>query len=76
MITTLVKEKIDNSAFIKFNYKYNIDTKNKTISVSLKDTNKREKLSKVVDKAENTGPKQTLSIRNKYKNVIIEIKFS
>lgn len=76
MVTSIVKNNIDNSAFIRFKYQYKVDTKKRTIKLSIKDLKPKKSLEKLVKEAENTGPKQTLTIRNKYKDVIIEIFFS
>jgi hypothetical protein len=76
MITSVIKDKIDNSAFVKFSYRYKVDPAKKTITLSLKDIDKKNTLEKIVKKAEGTGAKQTITIRNKYKDVVIEIKTS
>ena len=76
MVTTVVKENIDNSAYTKFTYTYKVNFDTKTILIDLTDLMPSKSLEEIVQEAENTGAKQTLTIRGKYKHCVITIMFS
>jgi hypothetical protein len=72
---------VPNSAFMRFCYDYNVDFKNRTITIDLTDLkpedSKNEKnIEDYVKESQGTGPKQKLFIDDKFKDVEIEIDFS
>ena len=72
---------VPNSAFMRFCYDYNVDFKNRTITIDLTDLkpedSKNEKnIEDYVKESQGTGPKQKLFIEDKFKDVEIEIDFS
>ena len=73
---TTIQSLVSNSAFMRFCYNYNVDFKNKTITISLKDQKPNKEIDNYVDEAEGTGAKQKLFIEDKYEDVEIEIDFS
>jgi hypothetical protein len=76
MVTTIVKDGIDNSAYVKFTYTYKVDFPKKVLYIDLTDLKPSKSLETIVEEAENTGAKQTLTIRGKYKHCVITIMFS
>ena len=61
---------------MKFTYTYKVDFPKKVLYIDLTDLKPSKSLETIVEEAENTGAKQTLTIRGKYKHCVITIMFS
>jgi len=75
MVGEKVKEAAENSAFTKFCYDYKIDFKTRTIIIDLTDINANKDIKDYIND-KNSKQGDSIVIKGKYKDVIIEIMFS
>jgi hypothetical protein len=63
-----------NSAFLRFDYSYRLDFKNREMLIDLQKTNKYKELSDYIDRG--FDPKESLDINDLWENVSLEVMFS
>lgn len=63
-----------NSAFLRFDYSYKLDFKNREMKIDLQKTNKYKELSDYLDRG--FDPKESIDVNDLWENVNLEIMFS
>lgn len=76
MVGEKVQEVAENSAYLRFDYNYHLDIKNKLVLVDLTDINYHKTIKKYMEDEGDYNKGDTLMIADKYEDVVIQISFS